>query len=63
MYLNDLDVAKQYIRDLRQELDRCLLAEQIRRREREKSKRERSKVPIGFNSVLVTILTRMRKRL
>lgn len=63
MYLNDLDIAKQHIRDLRQELDRCLLAEQIRRREREKSKHERSKVPIGFNSVLVTIVTRMRKRL
>ncbi|EOS55699.1 MULTISPECIES: hypothetical protein [Paenibacillus] len=63
MYLNNLDIAKQHIRDLSQELDRCLLAEQIRRREREKPKNERTKVPIGFNSVLVTILTRMRKRL
>ncbi|MDU4695369.1 hypothetical protein [Paenibacillus rubinfantis] len=63
MYMNDLDVAKQHIRDLRKELDRCRLAEQIRRSEREKPRNERTKVPIGLNSVLISILSRMRNLL
>ncbi|WP_178024588.1 hypothetical protein [uncultured Paenibacillus sp.] len=63
MYMNDLDVAKQHIRDLRKELDRCRQAEQIRRWEREKPRNERTKVPIGFHSVLISILSRMRRML
>ncbi|MBM6994248.1 hypothetical protein D3C76_41640 [compost metagenome] len=61
MYMNDLDVAKQHIRDLRKELDRCRMARQFRLWEKEKPRNERSKVPIGMNSVLISILARMRK--
>lgn len=63
MYMNNLDIAKQHIRDLQSELDRCRLAEQFRRREREKSRTKPPKVPIGFNAVLNSILARMRRLL
>lgn len=64
MYMNDLDVAKQHIRDLRKELERCRLAEQIRRREKEKPRTEKTKVvPMRLNSVRNFILARMRRLL
>ncbi|MGG6310855.1 hypothetical protein [Paenibacillus macerans] len=63
MYTNNLDIAKQHIEDLRKELERYRLVEQIRRRQKEAAKSKRTAAPVMKPSVMDSILAKMRRLL
>ncbi|GJM77052.1 hypothetical protein HMSSN036_92680 [Paenibacillus macerans] len=69
MNINNLDIAKQHIRDLQMEMERCRIAEQMRRlakeqaKERAKSMRNEAPREKKRGSLLTPILMKMRRLL
>ncbi|MEC0331322.1 hypothetical protein P4H42_17055 [Paenibacillus macerans] len=65
MNINNLDIAKQHIRDLQMEMERCRIAEQMRRLAKERAKSMRNEAPREKKrgSLLTPILMKMRRLL
>lgn len=63
MYMNNLDIAKQHIRDLHKEIDRYRLGEQMRRRQKEAAKSKRAAAPVKKPSAVDLLFAMMRRLL